>query len=51
MNEVIIIIAKSLKEVIDKEISPQLTTIQEAIDRIEAKIDVLYDQISTVERL
>lgn len=51
IDEVIWLIEKALKEVIDRDISSQLIEIQETIDRIEDKIDVVYDYISNLDKL
>lgn len=42
-------IERSVREVVDKEISPQLVSIQEMLDRIEEKVDILYDDVATLE--
>ena len=42
-------IEKSLNKIIDKEISRELKNIRETMDRIEEKLDVLYDKASTIE--
>lgn len=42
-------IERSVKEVVDKEISPQLIRLQEMLDRIEEKVDILYDDVATLE--
>lgn len=42
-------IEKSLNKIIDKEISRELKSIRETMDRIEEKLDVLYDKASTIE--